>query len=132
MGVRPMQDLGYRSIQLAVTNDTRGNLTLQDVALDSGPYCAWITGETPSQGDPFQQYSDVQWGAATNSIDAAVSGQIQLSGLASGPIAIVFMNDQNGVSSCSVAPNDLIKANVAQQDTGEINHSLFSVQLIPG
>ncbi len=125
-----MADMGYRSVQVSVTNDTRGDLTVQSGAVGDGD--AWLVGEAPTQGGSFGQYHQAQWGVSTNDINGTAAGQIQLAGLGSWPVAIVFMNDDNGISTCSVTPNDQIKANVVQQETGEPNHSAFVVQLIPG
>ncbi len=124
-----MADLGYRSIEVLVTNDTRGNLTLQGVGI--GTNCTWVQGETPSQGASLPQYNSAKWGVSTNDVNASASGQVQLTGLGSFPVSVTFSNNENGQSICNVGPNDAVKGTAVQQDTGEQNHSLFIVQLIP-
>lgn len=124
-----MADLGYRSVEVVVTNDTRGNLTVQALALGSGD--SWIQGETPNQGDPLQQYNSSKWGVSTNDINGTASGQVQLTGLGAWPVSIVFQNNMAGVSTCTISPNDQVTGIVTQQNTGEVNHTFFSVQLIP-
>jgi hypothetical protein len=124
-----MANLGYRSVEVMLTNDTRGNLTVQAVALGAGN--SWIQGETPNQGDPLPQYSGCQWGVSTNDVNGSASGQIQLTGLGSWPVSISFNNGATGNSTCSVAANDQVQGLVQQMQTGEMNHSLFTVQLIP-
>lgn len=124
-----MADLGYRSIEVLVTNDTRGNLTVQGVGI--GTNCTWVQGETPTQGASLPQYNSAKWGVSTNDVNASASGQVQLTGLGSWPVSITFINNENGVSTANVSPNDAVKGIVTQQDTGELNHTLFVVQLIP-
>ena len=124
-----MADLGYRSVEVAVTNDTRGDLTVQ------GPQCGsgdnWVQGETPHQGDRLPQYNAAKWGVSTNDVEGGASAQIQLTGLGSWPVSITFANDSSGNSTCTVSQNDMVQGMVIQQNTGEANHSLFTVQLIP-
>lgn len=125
-----MANLGYRSVEVVVVNDTRGNLTVQGVA--NGPGNTWVQGETPNPGDSLAQYNASKWGTETNDVNGAASAQIQLAGMGSWPVTIVFSNNSAGISTCSVAPNNLVTSIVTQQTTGEANHSLFSIQLIPG
>jgi len=122
-------DIGYRSIEVLVTNDTRGNLSLQGVGI--GSYCTWVQGETPTQGSILPQYNPAKWGVYTNDVNAAASGQVQLTGLGSFPVSITFINNAAGASSCAFAPNDAVQGLVQQPDTGDQNHTLFVVQLIP-
>jgi hypothetical protein len=124
-----MADLGYRSVEVVVTNDSRGNLTIQGVGCGSGD--TWVQGETPTQGAPLNQYNSAKWGVSTNDVNGGTSGQVQLTGLGSYPLTIQFSNNSSGVSACPTSQNDVVKTLVTQQDTGEINHSLFSVQIIP-
>lgn len=124
-----MPDLGYRSIEVAVTNDTRGNLTVQGVVAGSGS--SWVQGETPNQGDSLPQYQAVKWGVDTNDVDGIANGQVSLTGLGSYPVSLVVMNDFTGRSACNVTGNDSVSAIVTQVQTGEVNHSQFVVQLIP-
>lgn len=124
-----MPDLGYRSVEVNCTNDTRGNLIIQ--AATTGTNCSWVQGEQATQGAPLNQYNNAKWGVLTNDIDAAATAQVQLTGLGSWPVTIVFFNNEAGTSNCTVAPNDAVKGIVQQIDTGEQSHTLFSVQLIP-
>ena len=125
-----MADEGYRSVQVRVTNDTRGDLTVAAPQTGSGD--EWLQGETPTHGAMLRQYSAVTWGVSTNDVNASTSAMVQLAGLGSWPVTIVFSNSANGVSACSVSPNDAIMGSVTAVDTGEANHSLYEVQLIPG
>jgi hypothetical protein len=124
-----MANDGYRSIEVMCVNDTRGNLVVQGPGIGSN--CTWIQGEQPSQGDPINQYTSSMWGVCTNNINASASGHIELTGLGSSPVVIVFANNEAGQSTCTVTGNDAVTAIVTQNDTSELNHSSFSVQLIP-
>lgn len=126
-----MADLGYRSVEVVVTNDTRGNLTVQAVGIGSG--ATWVQGETPTQGQQLNQYNSTKWGVSTTDVNGAASGQCQLTGLGNYPVTIVFTNNPNGSTSCSVTGNDQVTyvQPIVQQNTGEANHSQFMVQLIP-
>lgn len=125
-----MADLGYRSVEVNVTNDTRGNLTVQGPTLGSGN--TWIQGETPTQGAALGQYMSAKWGVSTNDVDGTATGSVQLTGLGSYPVMVSFTNDMNGNSNCTVAGNDMVKGTATQVATGEQNHSLYNVQLVPG
>lgn len=125
-----MADLGYRSIEVNVTNDTRGNLTIQGPTLGSGN--SWIEGETPTQGASLGQYQAVKWGVSTNDFNGTATAVVQLTGLGSYPVSISFSNDMNGNSNCMVQGNDMVTGTATQVSTGEMNHSLYNVQLIPG
>ncbi|MBI1407408.1 MAG: hypothetical protein GC145_14950 [Caulobacter sp.] len=125
-----MADLGYRSIEVNVVNDTRGNLTVQGPTLGSGD--TWITGETPTQGAALNQYQSAKWGVSTNDVNGTATASVQLTGLGSYPVSISFTNDMNGNSNCTVGGNDQVKGTVTAVSTGEQNHTLYNVQLIPG
>jgi hypothetical protein len=124
-----MPDRGYRSIEISVTNDTRGDLVVQ--APTCGANDSWIQGEVPSQGDPLNQYNAATWGVLTKDVNNSASGHVQLTGLGSFPVTISFVNDSNGNSSCTVAPNDQVRAIVTPGGASERNHSAYNVQLIP-
>lgn len=125
-----MADLGYRSVEVNVTNDTRGNLTVQGPQTGSGN--TWIQGESATQGQALNQYNSAKWGVSTNDVDGTATAQVQLTGLGSYPVSISFTNDMNGNSNCTVGGNDMVKGTATQVSTGEQNHSLFNVQLVPG
>ncbi|WGM39752.1 hypothetical protein [Caulobacter sp. NIBR1757] len=125
-----MADLGYRSIEVNVVNDTRGNLTIQGPTLGSGN--TWVQGEEPTQGASLGQYQGAKWGVSTNDVNGTATAMVQLTGLGSYPVSISFTNDMNGNSNCMLQGNDMVKGTAMQVSTGEMNHSLYNVQLIPG
>ncbi len=125
-----MADLGYRSIEVNIVNDTRGNLTIQGPQVGSGN--SWIQGETPTQGTALGQYMSAKWGVETNDVNGTATAMVQLTGLGSYPVTIAFTNDMNGNSNCTVAGNDQVKGTATSVNTGEQNHTLYNVQLVPG
>lgn len=124
-----MSNTGYRSVEINVINDTRGDLIVQ------GPQTAanstWIQGEEAKQGDEIQQYNSVKWGVMTNDINGIAQGSVQLTGIGAFPVRITFTNTVSGQSTCVVSPNDAVTGLVTPIQTGEVNHSAFQVQLIP-
>ncbi len=124
-----MANLGYRSIEVEVLNDTRENLVVQGYSLSSS--CSWIPGGNPRQGEILSQYNTVFWGVSTNDVNGPATGQVQLTGLGNFSVTIVFSNNATGQARCTVSPNNAVKGIVAPVLTGEQNHAQFRVQLIP-
>jgi hypothetical protein len=121
--------LGYTSVQVAITNDTWGSLIVEGPNIDPG--AAWASGETPTPGQSLPQYSAAQFGVMTNDVDGSAGGQFMLTGLGSYPVTVTFANTSNGVSNALVDGNDAVQAIITQLDTGEQNHTLYQVQLVP-
>lgn len=86
-----MADLGYRSIEVVITNDTRGNLTVHAPSVLSSAG-AWIQGETPNNCDPLNQYNGMKFGVTTNDVNGDASARLELTGLGSFPIQIERLN----------------------------------------
>ena len=122
-------DLGYRSIEVVITNDTQGNLMIGDVQTDAGS--AWVAGETPSESQQLNQFVFSTFAVMTTDINASAGGQIMLTGLGSYPISVVFANSVNGTSNAMVNGNDMVTGRVTPIDTGEQNHTMYNVQLVP-
>ena len=118
---------GYRSIEVAVTNDTNADLTVEGV--NHGGGSSWIQGETPTTGDAFPQYAAVLWGVSTNDTQGAAQGQVQLTGLGDNAVTIAIMNDASGRSVCTFVPNNVISGTPVQVQGREPNHSQFILQL---
>ena len=123
---------GYRSVEVNIANNTRGDLTIQAADPDSG---TWIDGERPTPSSVLKQYSSMVFGVATDTENGVASATLELTGPGivpvSSPLQIRFFNQADGTSNCSVTPNDAIHAITTQVDTGEQNHTQFQVQLIP-
>ena len=122
-----MPDQGYRSVEVTVTNDTRGELTVVNPGTAAGS--TWIQGEAAKEGDALPQHKRKLWGVSTNDPLGIANAHVQLTGVGSYPVAITFTNDHNGKSSCWVTPNDVIMFTQWQIDTGKANHSSFGIQL---
>lgn len=121
-------DQGFRSVEVDVTNDSLGNLSVQASSL--GVNVTWIPGETPGPGYPVEQYNASMWGAETNDINSNATAQILLTGQGAFPLTIVMSNMSDGTSSVNVIDNDALHGIVNQVDTGEVNHTAFSIQLV--
>ena len=125
-----MADRGYRSVEVTITNDTRGDLTIQAAGdlPDSGNR---IQGEKPTPSSVLKQYSSMLFGVATDDQNGAATAILELTGFGSSPIQISFFNQPDGTSNCSVTPNNAVQAKTTQVDTGEQNHTQFQIQLVP-
>ncbi len=125
-----MADLGYRSIEVVIINDTRGDLVIQAAGAipDSG---AWIEGEKSTSGTVLKQYSKLKLGVKTDDDNGLALATFQLTGLGSFPVEISFSSDANGASNCSVTPNDHVQGLTSAISTDEENHTVFLVQLVP-
>src|ERR1700731_1385997 len=95
---------GYRSVEVTITNDTRGDLTIQ--AGDLPDSAAWIGGEKPTPGSALKQYSSMLFGVATDAQNGAAVATLEITGLGSYPIQIRFFNQPDGTSNCTVTPNN--------------------------
>lgn len=122
-----MSNRGYRSIEVTVTNDTPGNLTVQAPQLGSG--CSWIGGEEPTAGQTLGAYQSMTWGVSTNDARGAATAGVSLWGLGAYPVTIGFSNDVNGDSSCQVLGNNTVSGASTSVSTGEANHSAYAVRL---
>ena len=120
---------GNRSVEVIVTNDTRGDLTV--TAPQAGSGSTWIQGEQPNQGDPLPQYQSAKWGVFTNDAMGNVTGQLQLIGLGNVPVTLSFYNYSNGVSGAPCLGNESVTVNVIENPVVEANHTSFTVQLVP-
>jgi hypothetical protein len=124
-----MPNQGYRSVEVTVINDTRGDLTVNSPGTAAGS--TWIQGEKATQGDGLNQYASSVWGVSTNDPQGTAMGHAQLTGLGSFPVALQFVNNHNGNSDCNLTDNDQVTGHITMIDTGERNHSAFTVQLVP-
>lgn len=125
-------DLGVRSVQVVITNNTLGNLVVQGPSPDPGSQ--WIgNGQTPNQGQEIGQHDNAIFGVATNDANGAVGGQLMLTGVGGYPVDVLFANNASGVPNAFVAGNDVVQATVTQMDTGAANHARYNVALVsPG
>ena len=122
-----MSNKGARSIEVVVQNMTMANFTIQGASL-SGVGAEWIQNEEPKQGAPLTQYTTVTIGVMNNDYNSSAGGEMVLTGYGS-PITITFENNEQGVSTCTCSGNSEVQATTHQVDTGELNHSQFTVKL---
>jgi len=122
-----MPNLGYRSVEVMLTNQTMGDLSVQGVSLGSG--CSWIQGEGAKQGDVLAQYNSVTWGVLTNDLDGTAYGRINLHGLGQQPVIIEFSNDSAGNKICNIQGNTTVSAGAVTWRPGEDNHVQGSADL---
>ncbi len=120
---------GYRSVEIIVINDTRGDLSVTGPVAGQGS--TWIQGETPNQGDPLDQYQSAKWGVSTNDVNGNVSATVQLTGLGSYPLTLQFYNYSSGQTGAPCTGNDAVTPVVTQNPVVEQNHTSFQIQLVP-
>src|SRR5689334_4888988 len=123
-------DLGYRSVEVGIRNDLPVALTIESATGNT-----WVPGEAPAQGALLEPYFDVVWGVKTDAFNGTASGVVTLTGAGSQPLTITFSNtfseNAPSVSACPTVHNDKCKTVVTKVATGDANHSVFTVQIVP-
>lgn len=125
-----MADLGHRSIEVVITKDTHGDLTIQ-AARDHPDSGAWVDGEKPSNGTVLKPYSKMRFGVKTDDVDGGALASFELSGHGSLPIQVDFFGHPDGTSSCSVSQNNVIQADTTPGDPEDEDHTVYMVRLFP-
>jgi|ERR1017187_654820 hypothetical protein len=125
-----MADLGYRSVEIHVVNNTKADLSVQSAAT-IGPSSAWISGEQADSGQVVKQWGTVRWGVFTHSGADAPSATISLVGLGNEAIQINLINQPDGTSPVTANSNDEVQSSIVQMDSGEDSHTMWKVALSP-
>ena len=122
-----MADRGYRSIEVSITNQTSGDLSVQGASLKAG--CMWVQGEGAKPGDILAQYNSVTWGVMTDDLDGPAAASIALHGLGRGPVTVELAYDPAGTQTCQIEGNTAVSAGPVTWQSGAENHVAASVDL---
>ena len=122
-----MADTGYRSIEVFVSNDLEGDLSVESATL--GATASWMSGEEAEEGNLLEEFQTAIWGATTDDEGGAASASVTLGGLGDGFVRIEFSNSSNGQSAVIVTPNNKAQGAVEEIESEDDLHSQFRVRL---
>lgn len=122
----PMLSRGYKSIEVVVTNTTRGDFAVQAPTTYAGD---WIQGEQPAKNSRLNMYNAAKWGVKTDDEDGIASANVLLTGLGKGPVTISFSIDENGNPQVSAAGNNQVLCSSSSVDLNDQNHPVWHVLL---
>lgn len=129
MEADPDPDKGFRSIEINFNSRVEAReLMVLEAVLDSAD-CQWIGGEVAGTGLPILPGEPWTWGVCVYLPPATAGASMSFSQMGQPPGGLVFSNGPDGTSTCVFAPAGGLTATVTQEDTGDPNHSAFSVLL---
>ena len=125
-----MADLGYRSVEILVTNNTKADLSVQSAAT-IGTSSAWISRDPADSRQVVKRWEKARRGVFTHSDSDAPSATVSLVGVGKEPIQINHSNQPDGTSAVTANSNDEVQSATTQLDSGEASHTMWEVVLSP-
>jgi len=122
-------DKGFRSIEINFNSRVDApQIMVLDAVLDNAE-CQWIGGEVAGTGVPILPGEPWTWGVCVDLPPATAGASMSFSQMGQPRGGLTFSNGPDGTSTCTFTPAGGLTATVTQDDTGDPNHSAFSVLL---
>lgn len=125
----PGLDKGFRSIEINFNSRVDAERIMVLEAVLDNPDCQWIGGEVAGTGAPILPGMPWTWGVSVYLPPATAGASMSFSQMGQPRGGLVFSNGPDGTSTCTFTPAGGLTATVTQEDTGDPNHSAFSVLL---